>query len=178
MAFNAARQAALLRTATAIIGQEAGAFARGTAGLLRQSASYLYERLKAHYGAEDGWSAQQVRGLAQRALQAVKVGEQANNAPGVAVKLGQLPDDPALVGRVETVRYDVVVTGFAADGTRIEFRTEILTDGVLSRNAVEQIAIENMPSLSRYRPTGSPSVVTDGSQPAPTVQIITVGRRP
>lgn len=178
MALNASRQASILRTATAIIAAEAGAFARGTAGLLRQSAGNLYERIKYHYGREEGFSAQQARGLANRALQAFKIGEQSNQSPGKAVSLGQLPDDPALVGRPENVRYDVVVTGQAADGSRVQFRTEILTDRVMSRNELQQYAMDNMPSLARYRPAGSASIVTDGSQPAPTVEIITAGRRP
>lgn len=178
MALNAARQAQVTRSALAIIAESAAAYVRGQRPQRVPSADALYLRLKRIYGQEPGATPQGLRGLAERSLRAAEVGRSIQRRTATAIPANQLPVDTSLANATERIRYDIVVTGYTASGERISFRTEILTNDPMTRDQQTQYAIEHMAQLNVFRRVGSPSVVTDGTQPVPTVTVIAAGRHP
>lgn len=177
MALNAARQAQVLRSGLAIIAESAGAFVRGQRPQRVPSADALYLRLKRIYEQEPGATPQALRGLATRALRAAEVGRSINRRTVNAIAANELPIDPALSGATQRIRYDVVVSGYTPDGKRAAFRTEILTDQPMTAAQQLDYALTHLVDLQRFRTPGSPSLVTDGSQPAPELTVLAAGRR-
>lgn len=177
MALNAARQAVILRTAISDITarRRQGRAGRGVSA--EALAESVARAIRAKFGEETGYSQNQANAIARRAVVSANQARSINRRTVTAVPASELPIDPNLAGRIERIHYDIVIRGTAADGRAIAFRADVYTDQVMTRAQLLEHALANMSSLDVFRRTGTPSIVTDGTQPAPTITVVGAGRR-
>jgi len=178
MAFVAALKAEIQRFAVGLALGRRAAYARGFAPTPQVYEAGLARRITERFGDRDGANRQAIAAQAKLAVRIVEMGATVNRRPVNAVPIDQLPADPALVGTTSRVRYTLLISGTNGHGQPVTFQTEIVSNTVLSASEIRARAIEDMATLPTFQRRGSDRIVTDGSQPEPTVTITGAGRRP